>query len=68
MSEEQDYLLRMLDELRQFVARVVRLRDAGSMEEALLAVVRAREQLFGRPASEFAQLPVDEQLGLLSAG
>ncbi len=67
-AEEEDYLLRMLQELRQFVSRVVRLRDAGSVEEALLAVVHARERLFGRPSPEFAKLPVDDQLAMLAKG
>lgn len=67
-EEREDYIIRLIQELRQFVTRVLRLRDAGSMDEALLAVVHARERLFGRPSAEFAHLPIDEQLGLLAEG
>lgn len=67
-EEREDYIIRLIQELRHFVTRVMRLRDSGSMDEALLAVVHAREKLFGRPSSDFANLPIDEQLGLLDEG
>jgi hypothetical protein len=67
-NEEQDYLLRMLQELRQFIAQVVKTGDTSGANEALLAVVHAREKLFGKPTSEFGRLAVAEQLAWLAAG
>jgi hypothetical protein len=67
-NEEQDYLLRMLQELRQFIAQVAKTGDTSGAHEALLAVVHAREKLFGKPTSEFGRLPVAEQLAWLAAG
>lgn len=67
-ARKDDYLLRMIEELRECVVRALRLRNTAAIEEALLAVVHARERLFGRPSAEFSTLPVDEQLELLSLG
>ncbi len=67
-NEEQDYLLKMLQELRQFIAQVAKTGDTSGASEALLAVVHAREKLFGKPTSEFGRLPVAEQLAWLAAG
>ena len=67
-NEEQDYLLKMLQELRQFVAQVVKTGDTSGANEALLSVVHAREKLFGKPTTEFGRLPVAEQLAWLAAG
>jgi len=67
-NEEQDYLLKMLQELRQFVAQVAKTGDTSGAQEALLAVVHAREQLFGQPTSEFGRLPIAEQIAWLAAG
>ena len=67
-NEEQDYLLKMLQELRQFVSQVAKTGDTSGANEALLAVVHAREKLFGKPTSEFGRLPVAEQLAWLAAG
>jgi hypothetical protein len=67
-ARKEDYLLRMIEELRECVVRALRLRNQAAIEEALLAVVQARERLFARPSAEFASLPVDQQLELLSLG
>jgi hypothetical protein len=67
-NEEQDYLLKMLQELRQFIAQVVQTGDTSGANEALLSVVHAREKLFGQPTSEFGNLPIAEQLAWLAAG
>jgi hypothetical protein len=67
-NEEQDYLLKMLQELRQFIAQVVKTGDTSGANEALLAVVHAREKLFGQPTSEFGKLPIAEQMSWLAAG
>ena len=65
-GQREDYLMRMTEELCEFVARAVLLRDTGQLAQALQIAVQAQERLFARPAAEFAALPVDEQLRLLT--
>jgi hypothetical protein len=67
-GERQDYLLRLIEQLRQFVAQALALRQAGKLDEALLALVHAQEKLFVRPAAEFRHLPLVEQLPMLKFG
>lgn len=64
----EDYILRLIEELREFVARLINLRDANRLDEALMAAVAAQEKLFARPAAEFMGLALDDQLSLLRAG
>ena len=66
MPERQDYLLRLLDELKQFLAEVARFRRAGSHDAALLTLLQAQERLFARPAEQFMALPVEQQVHLLA--
>jgi hypothetical protein len=67
-GERQDYLLRLIEQLRQFVAQALALRQAGKLDEALIALVHAQEKLFVRPAAEFRHLPLAEQLPMLKFG
>ena len=64
-SAREDYLIRLIEDLRIFVSRAINLRDQGQLGQALQAVVIAQEKLFARPAAEFTVLPIDEQLRLL---
>jgi hypothetical protein len=65
-SQREDYLLRLIEELREFVARAVALRNTDQLGEALLTVVSAQERLFARPAADFTSRAIDEQLRLLT--
>jgi len=67
-GDRQDYLLRLIEQLRQFVAQALALRQAGKLDEALMALVQAQEKLFVRPATEFRHLPIVDQLRLLKLG
>jgi hypothetical protein len=67
-SQKQDYLLRLIEELAQLLATIVKLRNQGSHDAALLTLLQAQERLFARPAQEFITLPVEEQLPLLTVG
>ena len=67
-GERQDYLLRLIEQLRQFVAQALALRQAGKLDEALMALAHAQEKLFVRPAAEFRHLPIVDQLRLLKLG
>ncbi len=65
MPERQDYVQRLLEELRQLLAEILRFRQAGSHDAALMTLLHAQERLFTRPASEFMGLPVEQQVRLL---
>ncbi len=67
-GQREDYVLRLIDELRQFVAQLIRLPDSARLDQALLAAVAAQERLFARPAAEFMALPFADQLRLLTFG
>jgi hypothetical protein len=66
MPQRQDYILRLLEELNQFLAEVARFRRVGSYDAALLTLLQAQERLFARPAEQFMALPVAEQVRLLA--
>jgi hypothetical protein len=64
----QDYILRQIDLLRQFVARLAGARDGATLEQALQLALNLQEKLFAMPAVEFLRKPVDEQVANLMAG
>jgi hypothetical protein len=66
--QKQDYILRMIEELGQFLAEATKLRDRGHYDAALLTVLQAQERLFARPAQEFIARPVEDQVTLLVIG
>ena len=68
MPERQDFIQRLLEELGQFLAEVMKYRRAGSHDAALLTLLHAQERLFVRPVQEFVMRPVAEQLHLLALG
>jgi len=68
MPERQDYIQRLLEELRHVLAEVARYRQAGSQDAALLTLLQAQERLFVRPLQDFLTRPVDEQVHLLAVG
>ncbi|MDR0902514.1 MAG: hypothetical protein LBM92_07065 [Opitutaceae bacterium] len=65
---QRDYILRLIEQLREFLAEITRLRETGNSEQALNAIIRAQERLFTRPAGEFLPLPPDAQFRLLTRG
>ena len=68
MPERQDYILRLLEELGRFLAEVVKFRQTGHYEAALLTLLQAQERLFVRPVQDFMTRPVEEQVHLLVLG
>jgi len=64
---QQDYILRQIELLRQFVARIVSGGGTGH-EQALQQAMHLQEKLFAMPAAEFLRQPVDSQIELLRAG
>lgn len=67
-AQRQDYILGQIQLLGQFVARLTRRRDAAGMDEAIQLALHLQEKLFGRPAKEFLQLEVSEQIAALRLG
>jgi hypothetical protein len=65
-GQREDYLLRLIEELREFVTRAVALRNTDQLGQALHTIVHAQERLFARPAAEFTPRTIDEQLRLLT--
>ncbi|MBW7893897.1 MAG: hypothetical protein H3C27_02185 [Opitutaceae bacterium] len=61
----QDYILRLIGELRQFVAAVLGSGDPARAGEALHAILHAQQRLFQVPTAQFLGLTLDQQLDLL---
>lgn len=61
----QDYILRLIGELRQFVAAVLGSGDPARAGEALHAILHAQQRLFQVPPAQFLGLPLDQQMDLL---
>jgi hypothetical protein len=61
----QDYILRLISELRQFVGAMIGTGEPGRAGEALHAVLHAQERLFQRPPAEFLSLTLVQQVELL---
>ena len=66
--QKQDYLLRLIEELGQFLAEVTKLRSQGNYGAAMLTILQAQERLFVRSVPEFMTRPIEEQVHLLVLG
>jgi hypothetical protein len=67
-TQQRDYLLRLIEELRRFLSEIVKFREAGNHDAALMAIMHAQQRLFARPASQFMGLAPAEQFRLLVIG
>lgn len=66
MAIRDDYLLRMINLLREAIAEMLKLRQQGRYEAALHAAFAAQERLFGRRTEEISKLSLEELLRLLT--
>ena len=64
-GQRQDYILRQIDLLRQFVKRVVHKRPDPELDEALLLAFHLQEKLFPLPPAEFLRLELAAQIARL---
>ena len=64
----QDYIMRLISELGQFVRAAVTSGEPGKEAEALQAVVYAQKQLFQESPEIALARSLDEQIDLLSQG
>jgi len=73
-GQQQDYLLRQIELLGLFVARLRRrngpptAKDEADLNEALLLAMHLQEKNFGKPAAEFLLLSADDQVAALKSG
>lgn len=63
--QRQDYILRQIELLRQFVARLARKRSDLELEEALLLSFHLQGKLFPLPPAEFLRLDLAAQIEAL---
>lgn len=65
-APRQDYLVRQIELLRQFVARLVHDRRPAELEQALQLSLTLQEKLMPLPVREFLQLDAAAQFAALS--
>ncbi|AOS45159.1 hypothetical protein Verru16b_02235 [Lacunisphaera limnophila] len=63
--QRQDYVLRQIALLRQFIARLASQRTDRELEEALLLSFHLQEKLLPLPPAEFLRLDLDAQITAL---
>jgi hypothetical protein len=66
-GQRQDYILRQIELLRQFVARLASSGGKRELEEALLLSFHLQEKLFPLPPAQFLQLELAAQVEALRA-
>jgi hypothetical protein len=57
---QRDYLLRLIEEAAQVIARITHLREEGRPEQAVSAVIDSLEKLFGLTVPELGSLDTDQ--------
>jgi hypothetical protein len=68
LTSRRDYLLRIIDEVCEIIARIVFQRTSGRYQEALLGVVQACERLFNLEADQLFQLTPEQHFAMLTVG
>jgi hypothetical protein len=66
LTSKRDYIQRIIDEVVEFLARVVFQRSKGRPEDAMQSVVQAGERLFGLDADQLFQFTPDQQFVMLT--
>ncbi len=67
-SQPEDYVLKLIKQLRQFLAEIAALRTVGRFSEAELSLIQSQQRLFGLPWSEIGRRTPHEQFLLLTRG
>ncbi len=68
LRSRRDYLLRIIDEVGEFLARAVFKRKAGREQESFQSIVQACERLFGLEADALFQFDPDQHFAMLTKG
>jgi len=66
LTSRRDYLLRIIDEVRAFLARVIFQRNKGNLQDALQSVVSGCERLFAMDAERLFQFTPDQHFVMLT--
>jgi hypothetical protein len=66
LTSRRDYIQRIIDEVVEFLARVVFQRGKGCPEDAMQSVVQAGERLFGMDADQLFQFTPEQQFVMLT--
>jgi hypothetical protein len=66
MAGNEDYFMRHVELLRQFLAQAIKLRSDGQADKAMMVLMQAQEKLFELPIAEVSGLNLDEQLQRLA--
>ncbi len=67
-SQQRDYILRLIEQLREFMIEIVRLRETNRVDQALTAIIQAQERLLSLPSERFLTASPDELFQLLIRG
>ena len=65
---QRDYILRLIEQLGQFLARVLQQRKQNAPQEALQTIMAAFERLFGLEAVQIFQFTPDQHIAMLADG
>lgn len=68
LTSRRDYILRIIDEVSQLLARVLLKRREGQEQEALHTIVAACERLFALEAHQLFQFTPDQHYLMLTNG
>jgi hypothetical protein len=66
LTSRRDYLQRIIDEVVEFLSRVVFQRSKNRPEDAMQSVVQAGERLFGLEADQLFQFTPEQQFVMLT--
>ena len=66
ITSRRDYLLRIIDEITQMVARIIFKRSGGSDQEALEITVQGFERLFNLDRNQVFQFTPEQQFAMLT--
>ncbi|MCR6657239.1 MAG: hypothetical protein NVV63_15835 [Opitutus sp.] len=64
----RDYVLRLVEQVGEFLARILRQKEEKRPQEALQSVMAACERLFGLEAVRVFQFTPEQQIALLKEG
>ncbi len=65
---QRDYILRLIEQLGEFLARIVHQRERHAPQEALQSIMAACERLFGMEAVQIFQFTPDQHVAMLTDG
>lgn len=65
---QRDYILRLIEQVGQFLSRVIQQREASAPQAALQSIMAACERLFGMEAVQIFQFTPDQHAAMLADG